>query len=157
MELRNLSILKRLKHPNIIELLGAYIYRGKHNLIFPFAQGSLLADLIKGPKPLAFRYDKDIIIAFTRLYSAVYTVYKQLSDGRALFGIGYYYNLKPANILVDNNKFLLADFGLSRFRDSTEDSQTSYKSIGGPYIAPKCENINNMGDTKARIGRSSNI
>lgn len=34
-ELRNLSILNHLKHPNIIEVLSAFTYRTKHNLIFP--------------------------------------------------------------------------------------------------------------------------
>jgi serine/threonine protein kinase len=157
LELRNLSVLKRLKHPNIIELLGAYTYKGKHNLIFPFAQGGSLADLIKGSKPLTFRRDEDIIIALVGLCSAVCTVNEQLSDDRTLLGIGCHHDLKPANILVDNNKFLLADFGLSRFKDSTEDSQTSYKSVGGSYVAPECENINDIEDTKARIGRSSDI
>jgi serine/threonine protein kinase len=157
LELRNLSFLKRLKHPNIVELLGAYTYRGKHNLIFPFAQGGSLADFIKGPKPLSFRRDEDIIITLARVYSAVCTVHEQLSDDRTLLGIGCHHDLKPANILVDDSKFLLTDFGLSRFKDSTEDSQTSYKSVGSSYVAPECENINDIGDTKARIGRSSDI
>jgi serine/threonine protein kinase len=74
-----------------------------------------------------------------------------------LLGIGCHYDLKPANILVDDNKFLLADFGLSRFKDNSEDSQTSYKSVRGSYVAPECKNINDVGDTKARIGRSSDI
>jgi serine/threonine protein kinase len=51
LELRNLSILRRLKHPNIIELLGAYIYRDKYNLIFPLARGGTLADLITNLRP----------------------------------------------------------------------------------------------------------
>jgi serine/threonine protein kinase len=158
LELRNLSVLKRLKHPNIVELLGAYTYRGKHNLIFPFAQGGSLADLIKGPKPSTFRRDENVIIALAGLCSAVSTVHEQLSDDRALLGIGCHHDLKPSNILVDDNKFLLADFGLSRFKDSSEDSQTSYKSVGGSYVAPECENINDIEDTQeARIGRSSDV
>jgi serine/threonine protein kinase len=157
LELRNLSILKLLKHPNIVELLGAYTYRGKHNLIFPLAQGGSLADLMKGPKPLTFRRDEDITIALAGLCSAVCAVHERLSDDRALLGIGCHHDLKPANILVDNSRFLLADFGLSRLKDSSEDSQTSYKNVGGSYVAPECENINNVGDTKARIGRSSDI
>lgn len=157
LELRNLSVLKRLKHPNIIELLGAYTYRGKHNLIFPLAQGGSLADLIRGPRPLNFRRDEDIIIALAGLCSAICIVHEQFSDNQTLLGIGCHHDLKPANILVDNGKFLLADFGLSRFKDTSEDSQTSYKSVGGFYVAPECENINDVGDTKARIGRSSDI
>ena len=138
-------------------MLGAYTYRGKHNLIFPFAHGGSLADLMKGPNPLEFRRDEDIIIALAGLCSAVCTVHEQLSDDRILLGIGCHHDLKPANILVDDKKFLLADFGLSRFKDSSEDSQTSYKSVGGSYVAPECENINDIGDTNARIGRSSDI
>jgi serine/threonine protein kinase len=157
LELRNLSVLKRLKHPNVVELLGAYTYGGKHNLIFPFAQGGSLADLMKDPRPSSFRRDEDILIALAGLCSAVCTVHEQLSDDRTLLGIGCHHDLKPANVLVDNSRFLLADFGLSRFKDSSEDSQTCYKSVVGSCVAPECENFNNLQDTKARIGRSSDI
>lgn len=149
--------MKRLKHANIIELLGAYTYKGNHNLIFPFASGGSLANLIKNPKSLVFQRDEDIIIALAGLCSAVYKVHEQLSDDRILLGIGCHHDLKPANILVDDRKFLLADFGLSRFKDKLEDSETSYKNVGGSYVAPECQNINDITDTKARIRRSSDI
>jgi serine/threonine protein kinase len=58
-----------------------------------------------------------------------------------LLGIGCHQDLKPGNILVDGDTFLLADFGLSRFKESIEGSYTSYKSVGGYYVAPECEDF----------------
>ena len=73
--------------------------------------------------------------------------------------IGYYYDLKPHNILVDNATFLLADFGLSRFKELTEGSTTSYKYVGGCYVAPECEDFSVLNEMKRTytISQSSDI
>lgn len=73
--------------------------------------------------------------------------------------IDCHHDLKPQNVLVDDATFLLADFGLSRFKELTKGSATSYKSVGGYYIAPECEDISASDETKRRqiIGRSSDI
>jgi serine/threonine protein kinase len=159
LELRNLSILRLLKHPNIIQLLGSYTYRGKHNLIFPLARGGTLTDLIRKPRPPLFKSDEKIIIALSGLCSAVCAVHRQFSDDHTLLGIGCHHDLKPKNIFVDEDKFLLADFGLSRFKTATEDSDTSYKHVGGDYVAPECEGFEASGNinTKTIIGRPSDV
>lgn len=159
LELRNLSILRRLKHPNIIELLGAYIYRDKYNLIFPLARGGTLADLITNPRPSIFKHNEKIIIALAGLCSAVCAIHKQFSDSHTLLGIGCHHDLKPSNIFADDDKFLLADFGLSRFKEATEGSETYYRHTGGYYVAPECEEFDESGhtNTKTAIGRSSDI
>lgn len=140
-------------------MLGAYTYQGKNNLIFPLAAGHTLAHLIKNPRPPPFEQDERIIIALTELCSAICAVHKQFSDDNILLGIGCHHDLKPSNILVEGNKFLLADFGLSRFREAAENSKTSYKHNQGCYVAPECENLEELGSTsvKSIIGRSSDV
>lgn len=159
LELRNLSELKLIKHPNIIELLGSYTYRDKHNLIFPLARGGNLANLFKSARPPAFQSDQNIILALSGLCSAVHATHNLFSKDNMLTRIGCHHDLKPQNVLVDDATFLLADFGLSRFKELTEGSATSYKSVGGYYIAPECEDISASDETKRRqiIGRSSDI
>lgn len=159
LELRNLSILRLLKHPSIVELLGSYTYRGKHNLIFPLARGGTLADLLKCARPPAFQSDENIVLALSGLCSAVRATHYLFSEDKILTRIGCHHDLKPHNVLVDNATFLLADFGLSRFKELTEGSATSYKYVGGCYVAPECEDFSVLDETKRThtIGRSSDI
>ena len=159
LELRNLSILRLLKHSNVVELLGAYTYRGKHNLIFSFARGGTLADLLKSARPPAFQSDENIILALSGLCSVVRAIHNLFNEDDTLTRIGCHHDLKPHNILVDDSTFLLADFGLSRFKDPKGGSATSYKDVGGCYVAPECEDFSESDDTKKKqiIGRASDI
>lgn len=159
LELRNLSILRVINHPNIIKLLGSYTYRDNHNFIFPLARGGTLADFLNQSRPDVFKPDEKIMIALSGLCSALSTVHDLFSDDHTLLAIGCHHDLKPGNILIDGDAFLLADFGLSRFKESTEDSKTSYKSVGGYYVAPECEDVNEVESLvgKRIIGRKSDI
>lgn len=55
--------------------------------------------------------------------------------------VGYHHDLAPKNILVNGNKLLLADFGLSNFKVTIEKSSTSFKHNRGFYIAPECQDL----------------
>ena len=154
LELRNLSILKLIKHPNIIELLGCYTYREKHNLVFPLARGGSLADFLRGDHSSPFRTNHNLLIALCGLSSALRAVHEFFSDD--LQAVGCHYDLKPSNILIDGEDFLLADFGLSRFKDASEDSKSLFRGGIGDYIAPECEELE--GDFNMRpVRRSSDI
>ena len=52
--------------------------------------------------------------------------------------IGYHHDLRPRNILVTQHRFVLADFGLSRFKIADAGSRTKWKENMGDYIAPEC-------------------
>lgn len=51
--------------------------------------------------------------------------------------IGYHHDIRPHNILVRRDTFVLADFGLAKM-DESDSSLSSYKGGGGDYIAPEC-------------------
>lgn len=51
--------------------------------------------------------------------------------------IGYHHDIRPHNILVRRDTFVLADFGLAKMEER-DNSTSSYKGGGGDYIAPEC-------------------
>lgn len=155
-ELRNLSILKLLRHPNIIEVFSSYAYQKKLNLIFPRARGGTLKDLLSGPRPQSFISDASIIAALAGLCSAIYAVHQFASSSHTLELIGCHHDLKPANVLVEGSTFVLADFGLSRFKDASELSATPSRTVHRYYTPPECWRPDNRAE-KPIIHRSSDI
>ena len=155
-ELHNLSLLNHLNDPNIIRLLSAYTYRGKHNLIFTRVNRGDLTALLAGERPLEFKSNETFIIALSKLASAIEKVHNFTAQTIGLEKIGCHHDLKPRNILVDGDRFILADFGLSRFRNTSQSSRTLHKKGQGDYLAPECEDLDgNFG--KYEISRPSDI
>ena len=155
-ELRNLSILKLLHHPNIIELKGSYAYRGKFNLIFPRAYGGTLDELMKRPRPPELRSNVAILFALSGLCSAVSAVHRFVSSGDNLELIGCHHDLKPSNVLIEGSTFLLADFGLSRFKSTTQTSETPTKTVHAYYTAPEYSAVRSDGE-RPMVRRSSDV
>lgn len=158
MELENLARLSHLRHPNIIELLASYSYRGKQNLIFPLAEGGTLSDLLACIRQATlFTSDGDVLVAVAGLSSAIEHVHNFIEKNLNLELMGCHYDLRTKNILLSGKSFLLADFGLSRFKETTDSSGTLYKAGGGNYCAPECEDIDDTKYLKRTIRRSSDI
>lgn len=151
-------MLRHLHHPNIVELLCVYDYRGRHHFIFPAAELGDLSKLLKmQERPREFLQDRDFVIALEGLASALNELHNFTSDLLDLRLTGRHHDLAPRNILVDSRRFLLADFGLSRLRDLEEDNaSTSFKETRGYYIAPECQDFD--GDFQSyRITNKSDI
>ncbi len=155
-ELYNLSMLKMLKHPNIVEMLAAYTFKGRHNLLFAKADGKTLGDLLENSPPPSFRSLEQMIVALSGLCSALHAVHNFHYPNLEVLAIGCHHDLKPDNILVHRESFLLADFGLSTFKASNKASDTSFKKVRGDYVAPECENFEDLSKRNV-IGRSSDI
>jgi len=154
---RILSSLRCLKHPNIVKLLASYSLKGLHNLLFPLAYCDL-HDLLYGKKPWPSQLQSPerILNAIHGLSRAIENVHSFFVDEFKVGFIGCHFDLKPKNVLVDEETFLLSDFGLSRLRPDDEDSKSLMKSVNGDYWAPECENMM-AGFAKQPIGRSSDI
>jgi len=138
-EERILASLRTLKHPNIIALLASYSYRGVHNLIFPVADGDLEA-LLRGhmKRSLNFRYDHTILRETHGLSSAIEMIHNFFVGEYDLKMVGCHYDLKPKNIVVKDDKFLLTDFGLSRLEFPDIGTEESQIRVQGFYYAPEC-------------------
>lgn len=157
-ELTNMSILKQIRHPNIIQLLAAYSYNGKYNLIFPRAHGGTLGGLLNGDDkipPIRFDSTETMMVAVAGLTSAICAMHDLSFDSVTLMGC--HRDLKPSNILIHESRLLLADFGLSRFKPSDESSRSDFQQGQGDYLAPECEDLDFQESQKRPIGRASDI
>lgn len=68
---------------------------------------------------------------------------------------GYHHDIKPRNVLVKANKFILADFGLSKLKNVGENTTTDWKDTTYEYGAPECRNPDNFAPGK--VGRALDI
>ena len=142
LELENLSILNHLENFNILELLALYIYDKKHHLIFLLAEESTLNNLLESESESnPFKSNKIFYIAFAGLFSRIKHLHNFVEKKINLSLIGYHHNLRPKNILVSRNIFVLADFSLSRFKDSFESSKMYFQKEKDDYLALECKNL----------------
>jgi serine/threonine protein kinase len=100
--------------------------------------------------------DASILVALAGLCSAVYAVHQFVSSSHKLELIGCHHDLKPANVLVEGSTFVLADFGLSRFKDASESSATPSRTVHPYYTPPECCGPDDRSE-KPIIHRSSDI
>ena len=139
-----LELLGLLRHPNILELLASYTYRGEYNFLFPRLNMDLEQFLALEDSFGDFRQNLTYIRAMEGLSSALESIHNlHLSPTEYnvdISRVGYHHDLRPRNILVTSNTFLLADFGLSRFKVANANSRTKWRENMGDYIAPECMN-----------------
>ena len=118
-----------------MELLGFYTFKSHHYLLFPPAAsdlGQLLyppaaSDLDQVLRDSPFlRSEFNNLLALSGLASAVEKLHNYESEILHVSLIGCHHDLKPKNVLVDEGKFLLADFGLSKFKNVSEDSKSPF-------------------------------
>ena len=155
-ELYNLSMLKMLRHPNIVKLLAAYTFKGRHNLLFPKADAKTLANMLESSPPRHLRSLQQIVLALSGLCSALCAMHVFNYPDLEVLAIGCHHDLRPENILVHKESFLITDFGLSTFKDSDKPSDTSFKNVRGDYVAPECENLQDLSE-RTVIGRPSDV
>lgn len=160
-EERILSLLRSVRHENIVKLLMSYtVLRDppEHNLLFSRADDSLKTVLQDKERDGLKVYFPSENILFQQLYglsSAIEKLHDFTSDEYELHLIGCHYDLAPRNILVQHGRLLLADFGLSRLRPET--SKSMFKAGNGDYLAPECEMPHNENFVKGVVGRASDI
>ncbi len=155
-ELQNLLLLKLLRHPCIVRLLSAYSLKHEHNLLFEKACDGDLDNLITHERSPSFENDETLLIALVGLTSAIHNVHDYSAHEYDLSLIGCHHDVKLKNVLVDGDRFLLADFGLSRFKLQSDGSTTPYRIRGGYEIAPECQSLDEDQDDRF-IHRSSDI
>ena len=100
--------------------------------------------------------DASILVALAGLCSAVSAVHRCFVPEHRLELIGCHHDLKSSNVLVEDSKFLLADFGLSRFKDASQSSATRPRTVCLYYSAPEyCRSDSHS--QEPTVGRSSDI
>ncbi len=118
-----LAIIERLDHPAILPILGLVETEDALALQLPAIRGGTLGERIArdGPLPAA-----DLRRLLDQLGGAL------LAAHRA--GI-LHRDVTPGNVLIDGDRFLLADFGLARMADGHTATTTAMGTPG--YAAPE--------------------
>jgi cyclin-dependent kinase-like len=101
--LREIRMLRQLKHPNLVNLLEVFKRNRKLHLVFEHCERTLLDDLEKHPSGCADPYTKKVIY---QLLGAVHFCHQHNCIHR---------DVKPENILLTSTDVVkLADFGFAR-------------------------------------------
>lgn len=151
-----LSTLRLVDHPNIVRLVTTYLHRGSYNLLFFPAECNLYQFLSQDRRMPEFETDTAFFVALQGISSALATLHEFYSPGFNISMIGCHHDLKPSNILIEKNRFLLADFGLSRLKPLNADSKTLFQGADSNYAAPECE-FGEVIFERSLVGRKSDI
>ena len=123
---REISVMKMVRHPNIVELHE--VLAGKSKIYFAMELvrgGELFSKIAKG------RLKEDVArVYFQQLISAI-----DFCHSRGV----YHRDLKPENLLLDEEGNLkVTDFGLSAFTDHLKQDGLLHTTCGTPaYVAPE--------------------
>ncbi|OEL36720.1 CBL-interacting protein kinase 11 [Dichanthelium oligosanthes] len=138
---REISIMRLVKHPNVLQLFEVMASKSKIYFVLEYAKGGELFNKIaKGGKlseDAARKY-------FHQLISAVDYCHSR--------GV-YHRDLKPENLLLDENENLkVSDFGLSALAESKRQDGLFHTTCGTPaYVAPEVLSRKGYDGAKADI------
>lgn len=127
--MKEVDILQKVAHPNIIQYFTSFVEDQCLNIVMELARGGDLQTLIKKHKATATRFSEERIWSFAwDLCSATHYLHKNKIVHR---------DIKPLNILLtENQKIKVGDLGVSRIvSDATVLLGTR---VGTPlYLAPE--------------------
>ncbi|GMJ14726.1 PROTEIN KINASE 18, SNF1-RELATED PROTEIN KINASE 3.6, CBL-interacting protein kinase 20 [Hibiscus trionum] len=137
---REISIMRLVKHPNIVRLYEVMASRSKIYFVMEYVKGGELFNKVARGKLKevdARRYFQQLVAAVDYCHSR---------------GI-YHRDLKPENLLLDENGNLkVSDFGLSAFKESSRQDGLLHTTCGTPaYVAPEVINHKGYDGAKADI------
>ncbi|KAG6663738.1 hypothetical protein CIPAW_02G044300 [Carya illinoinensis] len=127
---REISIMKLIKHPNVVKLFEVMASKSKIYIVLEFVGGGELFDQIAKHRRLkedeARRYFQQLINAVDYCHSR---------------GV-YHRDLKPENLLLDSYGVLkVSDFGLSAISQHVREDGLLHTTCGTPnYVAPEVLN-----------------
>ncbi|KAI0968147.1 hypothetical protein F4678DRAFT_203827 [Xylaria arbuscula] len=157
-ELRCLRLLNVVRHKSILDLSGSYTQHHTHNFLFPEATGGDLHDLLRRKdRPSQFREDEAIYLAVCGLASALEQLHYYTNDDLQVELLGCHHDLKPRNILVHEDRFILADFGLARLTESMLDLQQLADDRDLYFDAPERLDYSVPIPVRQEIGPASDI
>eukprot|EP01043_Picozoa_sp_COSAG02_P020142 COSAG02_NODE_986_length_15452_cov_17.818602_11_plen_1305_part_00 len=141
--IRELNITRKLKHPNIINLLDIAFDDIRAMLVMEMADGDVLFELVKDGFPLPEDF---ACVVMQQIIAAVGHCHD--------LGI-YHRDLKLENILMTTDGIVkIADFGASK--DASVNSLPKSKVGTISYMAPEVTSVNKE-DTKSRYGAGADI
>ncbi|KAK4388959.1 CBL-interacting serine/threonine-protein kinase [Sesamum angolense] len=138
--LREISVMRLVRHPNIVELKEVMATKSKIFFVMEYVRGGeLFAKVERGrlKEDAARKY-------FQQLISAV-----DFCHSRGVF----HRDLKPENLLLDENEDLkISDFGLSALHEHPSNGELLHTQCGTPaYVAPEVLQTKGYNGAKADI------
>ncbi|KAI9095063.1 hypothetical protein K1719_026527 [Acacia pycnantha] len=123
---REISVMRRVRHPNIIQLYEVMATKSKIYFVIEYAKGGELFDKVargKLKEDVAHKYFQQLVNAIDFCHSR---------------GV-YHRDIKPENLLLDENENLkVSDFGLSALAESKRQDDLLHTPCGTPaYVAPE--------------------
>lgn len=114
---KEVELLRRLKHPNIINCLDSFMERNEMYIVLEYAGGGDLSKLIKYfRKKNQLIVERTILKYFTQICAAVDYIHSMRVLHR---------DIKPANIFTTpDGTVKLGDFGLGRFFDQNNSAHS---------------------------------
>lgn len=136
--------LRRLNHPNIVKMLGAFSEDEEHHyVVMEYVTGGDLRQLLKGHRK------NDDLMPIERLLNIALDLSDALTRAHRL-GI-VHRDIKPANVLIaEDGTPRLTDFGVAHFSDSTRVTQTGAMVGTLAYLSPEAC-LGKSVDTRADI------
>ncbi len=123
---REMAILKKLKHPRIVQFYGGGEQDGQHFYAMEFINGGTLAELLKEQSRLPWQ---QVVEFGSQICEALEHAHEH--------GI-VHRDLKPANLFLgQDGKLRLGDFGIARDSDATALTGTGSTVGTHAYMAPE--------------------
>ena len=124
------------RSPHIVDVYAYYIHKRKGNILMPLLQGDVKGLLGKDEQCVYFESDDQYYAQMRNLTKAVASWHSILTpSGFKITGI--HHDLKPANVLLHEGEFILADFGIGTLlRPSTGEEQDSHGNLSW-WTAPE--------------------
>jgi len=102
LELREIKVLRKVTHPNIVKLKEVIRAQDELHLIFEYCEKNLVELMQERTSPLPEPQIQEIITQILRGLTALHKA-------------GFFHrDMKPDNVLVSNSTYKIADFGLAR-------------------------------------------
>lgn len=106
---REASVLAKLSHPSIPQIIDFFVERGRHYLVMEFVAGGDLQHRLDELGPQARIPEAQVLGWARQILDVLHFLHSQQPPL-------VYRDLKPGNIMIDHNgRAMLVDFGIARF------------------------------------------
>ena len=120
---RESNALRQLNHPNIVQMLAAFMENGRHTIVMEYVPGGSLQDLLAKNGQLTQQQSLDIALELADALSRAHHV-----------GI-LHRDLKPGNVLLAaDGTPRLTDFGVARLTRDDAQLTTTGTILGSPCL-----------------------